>query len=103
MRHTLIAIVISTAFVFGCSDSSNPFSSHKSQDVKEKGNRTVEMRDVPDAVSESFRRDHPAAKADRVERRAFSNGAVDYRIDYTSSDGKTGTVEYNAKGQRANM
>ena len=87
MRHMLATLAISSAFLLGCSDESNPFKSNKSSDVKVQGERNISMRDVPDAVNDAFRRDHPAAKADGVERRTFSNGAVDYRINYTTSEG----------------
>ena len=100
-RSTLATLALSAALLAGCENGGMFGSRDKSSDVNVRNRSDVSTADLPDAVSRSFKSDHPAATIDSVERKSYSNGATGYRITYTTSDGKRQTAEYNAQGRMA--
>jgi hypothetical protein len=58
--------------------------------------------DPPSKVVEAFKRDHPGASVNHVERESQSGGDSHYEYSYTDSNGNKKKAEYDAQGNSVN-
>jgi hypothetical protein len=58
----------------------------------------IQQSDVPAAVSDGFKKAHPSATVNKVEKETYTDGTIHYEYEYTEN-GKKGEVELSADGE----
>ena len=95
MSRPLITLVVLIAFA-GCAPKEKPLPPLLPETAS-----TFKTEDVPDEVQQSFRKDHPSTKVDKIFKEIVV-GDLHYFIKYTDpKTGRKGEAEYDAKGERA--
>lgn len=69
----------------------------KGSDDRDDNEMTVSMSDVPEAVSASFKKMHPSATVQSIEKETHADGKAEYEFEFTE-DGKKGEIELDQTG-----
>ena len=96
LRPLLIFCCITLSLVVGCKSKEKP-----PPPLLPESAAIFTAESVPEEVQESFRKDQPSARVDKVLKEIVS-GDLHYFIKYTDpKTGRKGDAEYDEKGVRA--
>jgi len=69
----------------------------KGGDDRDDNEMKISMNEVPEAVSASFKKMHPNATVQAVEKETHTDGTAEYEFEFTEN-GKKGEVELDQAG-----
>ena len=97
LRKLSLTLCIGAALAGGC-ESMKGDREDDDKGEKEATEAVIQQSEVPAAVSDAFKKAHPNATVNKVEKETYTDGTVHYEYEFTEN-GKKSDVELGADGE----